>query len=1124
MAEKGTEMAAQPLPRRLALNLGTMKSISEGKGGHGKCGRCMSTTARTTKYLHIVLASALAITVAHGEGPYGDPAWEKMGIMDGNLVRTIFLNHGEVALWPFQPSCEWPKGSGQSYIDGVAMWVAAETVDIYGDTIHPLETNYREYVDYEPETGKVWGWYPLPGYANLSQDYPAMSNDPRTWPYRWPDQPEWYNKETGEPYWNGYFGMGVKNADLETYFVMDDAYDKEFAFYPDSTDSSRGGLGLRVAVRGFQWSHVWAEDVIFWHYDIRNIGTTDYKKTLFGMYIDFGIGGTRDSDDDQGEYDPILDITFAWDGNGIGDGGWAPVGVAGYAFLESPGAGNVYIYDEMGNVVETKPGDGIDNDDDGLVDESRNNPRGDYVFGPVGIYGEPKWHWEGDEDGDWDSFTDLNGNGVWDEGEPLNDDLGADGVGPTDEQYPGPDLGEGDGKPTDGEPDFNRTDKDESDQIGLTSVKLYNLHAYDLWMDEEIWNVMAFGMFDPQEGDVNLGALYSSGPFSLEAGQTERFSMALLFGEDTDDLLRNKKTVQAIYNAGYNFAKPPKKPMVTAVAGDRKVTLYWDRSAETSYDRYIDAYDFEGYRIYRSTDPAFLETKIITDAYGNKTYRKPIFQCDLVDYDPDSLWWVKGTHPADINGVQFDMGDDTGLIHAWTDTTVRNGQTYYYAVVSYDQGLPPAKVGGEGLPPNECTSIIKIDDLGNVVATDINTVAVTPNAPAAGYRPPELLDIVHTDGPGTGFISVDIVDPGRIKENHTYEVRFHHEGLYETTSYSVYDITNGTSVVIVDNSPYVNRDSLLVDPLKRRYEHVPQEGPVFDGLRIFVYNDTLAVEPDLSGWLPGSKSTFIAAIRRKNPDGIIYPADYEIRFFDDWVDTSTNGKPARFKVWNVTEQKWSDFYLKDANGNGIPDDINREKIYIWEPVDGTDRKTWEIFIGPPKPAVDTVWVTPDSMVLVEVPVDTIPPSGGDVFLVHVRKPFRGDYGTGPDSLKGDIFQFTTKAASVDRNRAKGELERIAVVPNPYVVTASWEPKSLFSTGRGPRFVEFIHLPKECTIRIYTVRGYLVDTIYHNKDIDDGSEFWDLRSKDGMDIAYGLYIYHVEAPGIGEKIGKFAVVK
>jgi hypothetical protein len=53
---------------------------------------------------------------------------------------------------------------------------------------------------------------------------------------------------------------------------------------------------------------------------------------------------------------------------------------------------------------------------------------------------------------------------------------------------------------------------------------------------------------------------------------------------------------------------------------------------------------------------------------------------------------------------------------------------------------------------------------------------------------------------------------------------------------------------------------------------------------------------------------------------------------------------------------------------------------------------------------------------------------------------------------------------------------------------------------------------------------LVDRIEHDNSVHDGMAPWDLRSKDGQDIAYGVYIYHVQAPGVGEKIGKFAVIK
>jgi hypothetical protein len=59
-----------------------------------------------------------------------------------------------------------------------------------------------------------------------------------------------------------------------------------------------------------------------------------------------------------------------------------------------------------------------------------------------------------------------------------------------------------------------------------------------------------------------------------------------------------------------------------------------------------------------------------------------------------------------------------------------------------------------------------------------------------------------------------------------------------------------------------------------------------------------------------------------------------------------------------------------------------------------------------------------------------------------------------------------------------------------------------------------------------VAGSLVKTLYKDSsNLNNGGAIsWDLVSDDGMDVAYGLYIFHVDAPGIGEYIGKFAVIK
>jgi hypothetical protein len=70
----------------------------------------------------------------------------------------------------------------------------------------------------------------------------------------------------------------------------------------------------------------------------------------------------------------------------------------------------------------------------------------------------------------------------------------------------------------------------------------------------------------------------------------------------------------------------------------------------------------------------------------------------------------------------------------------------------------------------------------------------------------------------------------------------------------------------------------------------------------------------------------------------------------------------------------------------------------------------------------------------------------------------------------------------------------------------------------------MNLPQECTIRIYTITGGLVQTLHHESTRDDGQLAWDLVSRDGMNIAFGVYLYHVTAPGVGEHMGRFAVIK
>jgi hypothetical protein len=448
--------------------------------------------------------------------------------MDGNLVRTIFYNNGEVGQWPYQPSGEWPKGTGQSYLDGFAILIASEvTAPGNGQIIHPLQTSYREWMDRDSITGEPWGLEPVPGYSSPISFNPAISVDSTSWPASWPLALNL--SESWNGHWYSYFGRDAFNADFETFFVMDDSRDKEwtrtpFNYFPLASDSDRAGLGLRVEVRGFQWDQELVEDIIFWHYDIINISDFNYPKTIFGFFTDCGIGGTNDQFDDCVTFDKTLDLAYCYDGNGLGDPGNWVTGYLGYLYLESPGDGF----------------DGIDNDEDGMIDERRDD----------GI----------DNDGDWVPYTDLNGNGVWDpeENESLNDDVGIDGAGPLDPNYFGPDEGEGDGIPSDGEPNFDKRDNHESDQIGLTAVSIYRLGDGGLgggWPkdDESMWVKMNSGTFDTSLQLANINIVFSSGPFPFNIGQREKFSVALLFGENLEDLVYNKTVAQLYYNSDYKL-------------------------------------------------------------------------------------------------------------------------------------------------------------------------------------------------------------------------------------------------------------------------------------------------------------------------------------------------------------------------------------------------------------------------------------------------------------------------------------------------------------------------------------------------------------------------------------------
>ncbi|OPZ63470.1 MAG: hypothetical protein BWY83_03397 [bacterium ADurb.Bin478] len=99
------------------------------------------------------------------------------------------------------------------------------------------------------------------------------------------------------------------------------------------------------------------------------------------------------------------------------------------------------------------------------------------------------------------------------------------------------------------------------------------------------------------------------------------------------------------------------------------------------------------------------------------------------------------------------------------------------------------------------------------------------------------------------------------------------------------------------------------------------------------------------------------------------------------------------------------------------------------------------------------------------------------------------------------------------------------MPNPYVSATAHElplPPAITS-GRGERKIDFIHLPANAQIHIFTTRGEHVVTLQHDDNPFDGSVSWNLKTKENLDVAAGVYFYLIDS-SVGQKKGKIAIIK
>ena len=139
-------------------------------------------------------------------------------------------------------------------------------------------------------------------------------------------------------------------------------------------------------------------------------------------------------------------------------------------------------------------------------------------------------------------------------------------------------------------------------------------------------------------------------------------------------------------------------------------------------------------------------------------------------YKPEAIYDKKkgvfGFHPVSENGLQFNMGTDSGIRRIYEDTTVVNGRKYYYAVTAFDRGLEIA-----GISPSESPVQISLNPDGTVDFGQ-NVLKYELQESKLGILVLQIRKAAIYQGAPGGTVEVEVIDPMQLKLDNLYEVVF----------------------------------------------------------------------------------------------------------------------------------------------------------------------------------------------------------------------------------------------------------------------------------------------------------------------------------------------------------------
>src|SRR3989304_607420 len=319
---------------------------------------------------------------------------------------------------------------------------------------------------------------------------------------------------------------------------------------------------------------------------------------------------------------------------------------------------------------------------------------------------------------------------------------------------------------------------------------------------EEVLDVSPFGGKYLLTGDPVAGAgkidgsvdgpgdrriMVTNGPITMNLGDNAQVVLALVYGLCTNNLTsisalnQNDLTAQIVFDQ--LFKLPSLDPPNVQIANlNNKVVLNWGTNATSinNIESFSDQnYTFEGYEVYQVPSPSSsLSDGVLLGTFDLVNGVTAIYDTVI---DANGTGIPQLASDGKDKGVQRYLTIDNDKVRG---TALRNGQQYYFAVVSYAYNPVPL------LP-------------FHVLRSAFTVLTTIPQSPEPGVRYSNVVgDTIQTahTGPSDGSVTAIVVDPTQLT-GHSYEVTFKVDG-----GAIKWDVTDGSvTPPVVKESNKVNK-------------------------------------------------------------------------------------------------------------------------------------------------------------------------------------------------------------------------------------------------------------------------------------------------------------------------------